>query len=235
MQKNIVITGEPKSGKSTLLWNVMCDISNKVGIVTKELRDNNTRVGFELETHTGEKALLAHVEKVTPYKVAKYFVDVPSLESILPNISSFGKEDILYLDEIGQMQLLSEQFKDAALRFFNSPNTCLATITSVYEDGFTRSVKNRDDIILVEITPRNREEKMIFILMLLKKIEKARRYVVNAERFTIQDNDTVLFKSEHDTRKLFHQNKHWNCSCDFFNQYKICSHSIATEEFIKSR
>lgn len=232
MQKNIIITGEPKSGKSTLLANIIRDISNTVGIVTKEIRKDDVRVGFEIESHANHKAILAHVETETKYKVSKYFVNVENLESILPEISTFKKDDVLYLDEIGQMQLFSKEFKKITLQFLDASNTCLATLTSVYSNEFTQDIKKRDDIILVELTKENRAEKEKFVQALLKKIEKARKYLSESERFTIKDS-TAELKSEHALRKLMYENGEWKCDCEFFNQHAICSHSIAIKEFIK--
>lgn len=233
MQKNIIITGEPKSGKSTLLANIIKDIPNTVGVVTKEIRNGDDRVGFEIESHANHKAILAHVESENKYKVSKYFVNVENLESMLPEISMFKKDDVLYLDEIGQMQLFSKEFKKITLQFLDASNTCLTTLTSVYSDEFTQDIKKRDDIILVELTKENREEKEKFVRRLLKKIEKARRYLSEPERSTIKGSEAKL-KSEHGLRKLILQDEEWECNCDFFSQYGICSHSIAVKEFTKS-
>jgi len=160
----------PKSGKSSLLAKVIEGIPNKVGFVTKEIRVNGERVGFEIETNNGKKAVLSHVDLKTPNKVSKYFVDVEALESVLPHVSSFEDSNVLYLDEIGQMQLFSEKFKDAVLKFLNSKNTCVATLSAVYEDDFIESIKKRDDIILVELTEENREEKGKLVRQLIKNI-----------------------------------------------------------------
>jgi len=177
MRKNILITGKPKSGKSTLLKKIICGIPNKKGFVTNEMLGENGRVGFEIETHEGNKATLAHTDFRTPYDVSKYFVDIDNLELILPTVEDFDSNDLLYLDEIGQMQLFSEKFKEFVLHYFNSTNTCLASISYIYEDEFTKSLKKRDDIILIEITAKDREEKEKFITQLLRKIEKAKKYI----------------------------------------------------------
>lgn len=189
MQNNILITGQPRSGKSTLLRKLILPIDNKVGLVTNEVLGQNGRVGFEMETHKGEKALLAHIDFNTPYKVSKYFVDIGSLESIIPKVLKFSDDNFLYLDEIGQMELFSEKFKELTLKYLNAPNTCLATISYVYEDDFTKSIKEREDVILIEITPENREEKEVFISQLLKKIEKSKKYISEPERCSQSPSD----------------------------------------------
>jgi nucleoside-triphosphatase THEP1 len=232
MQKNILITGKPKSGKSTLLKKLISTIPHKVGLITNEILGEHGRVGFEIETYSGHKTVLAHVDFETQHRVSKYFVNIESLESMLPEISRFESSDLLYLDEIGQMQLFSEKFKELILQYLDSQNTCLATISYVFEDDFTKSIKERDDILLVEISVETREEKEKFITQLLKKIEKAKGYVSEPERFTISDSKVEL-KSEHGIRTLTFTNGEWNCDCDFYRKYSICSHVIATKEVVK--
>lgn len=229
MQKNIVITGASKSGKSTLLRKIISTIPDKVGFVTNEILGEDGRVGFEIEAYTGRKTVLAHIDFQTEEKVSKYFVDTRNLESMLPEIADFKENDFLYLDEIGQMQLFSEKFKELVLRYLDSPNTCLATLSYVFEDDFTKQIRERGDIVLVEISAEDREEKEEFITQLLKKIEKARRYISEPERFTVRGSHVDL-RSEHGTRHLTRVDGTWRCDCEFSARYGICSHSIATRE-----
>src|SRR3989344_1751408 len=107
MRKNILITGLPKSGKSTLLESVVSKIPNKVGFLTREVKIDGARVGFEIESHTGNKSILAHIAHKAEHKVSRYFVDVNSLNAIIPTVKEFQIADTLYLDEIGEMQLFS--------------------------------------------------------------------------------------------------------------------------------
>jgi len=158
MKKNVLITGMPKSGKSTLLRKLIADVPDKVGFVTNEMLGEQGRVGFEIETHGGHKATLAHVDLETGAKVSKYFVEIDNLESLIPEVSSYESGDILYLDEIGEMQLFSKKFEELVLQYLDSSNTCLATISSVYENEFARAIKTREDVNLIELTPENREE-----------------------------------------------------------------------------
>ncbi|OGI61983.1 hypothetical protein A2645_00910 [Candidatus Nomurabacteria bacterium RIFCSPHIGHO2_01_FULL_39_9] len=232
MQKNIIVTGKPKSGKSTLLNKVISSIPNKIGFVTNEVRVDEKRIGFELQTHIGSRAMLASVDFNSPYKVSKYFVDIKNLESIIPEVSNFSSNDFLYLDEIGQMELFSEKFKELVNKYLNSPNTCIATLSYIFEDNLTKSIKERDDVILVEITAENRENKEQFITQLIKKIGKAKNYINEPDRFIFKDSEVEL-RSEHGVRKLTFQDGNWNCVCDFYKQYGICSHIIATKEFVK--
>ena len=229
MQKNILITGKPKSGKSTLLNKVMPGTPKRVGFITKEIRANGQRIGFEIQTHLGNKAALASTDLKTPHQVSKYFVSVENLDSVIPEVSLFADDDILYLDEIGQMELCSKKFKELTLKYLDSKNTLLATVSQVYEDDFIKEIKQRKDVILVELSEKNREAKEAFVRSLIKKIDKARGYISEPGRFTRKDSG-IEIRSEHGTRNLVLLGGKWRCNCNFFQENKICSHSIAAVE-----
>lgn len=232
MKKNILITGAVKSGKSTLLGSIIQPVAYKVGFVTEEIRIGGVRVGFKIVTSAGKESIFAHVDFRTPYPVAKYHVDIEQLESLLPDIELYQPRDLLYIDEIGQMQLLSETFKKTVTTFLDTPNTTIMTISSVFQDSFIDAVKARGDVILVEITPETRDERLVYINGLLGKIEKAKGYVSEPGRFVFGDTHVTL-TSSHGTRRLTKTaDNTWSCTCDFYAQYSICSHAIATEELI---
>lgn len=229
MIKNILITGIPKSGKSTLLRNVISAQPNKIGFITNEIRDNEGRVGFELETCKGTKSVLSHIDFHTPIKVSKYFVDIKNLDSIFPEVSEFSTNDILYLDEIGQMQLFSANFQKLVEKYLDAENTLVATLSTVYQDGFTDSIRARKDVHVIEISESNRGEKEEFIKQLIRKIEKAKNYISQPDKFVRKGNNIEL-ASEHGIRILNKVGENWKCSCDFFASFNICSHVIAATE-----
>lgn len=170
MKKNILITGMPRSGKSTLLNKVIANFDNKVGFVTNEIRENGERVGFEFVTNTGEKSILASKKIETDFKVSRYFVNINNLSIIIPKVYNFENDDLLYIDEIGQMELFSENFKRLVQKYLDSPNICIATISKIYNDDFIEEIKKRGDIILIEITEENRNEKEKIIEQYIKKM-----------------------------------------------------------------
>jgi len=233
MRKNILLTGMPRSGKSTLLERIVEEQQNKVGLLTKEVRENEERTGFEAVNHLGEKALIASIYVKSEIQISKYFVDFENLNKLIPSVLKFNKTNFLYLDEIGQMQMHSERFKELTLTYLNSDNVCLATVSKIYSDAFIDSVKNRPDIILVEITPENREEKYQFVTKLIGKIKKGERYVSQPEIFKFSLN-TVTANTEHGEKHLTKKDDSWSCDCEFYDANKICSHVIALEELYKN-
>ena len=83
-RKNIIVTGMPRTGKTTLVENSISLVAEKQGFLTKEIRGkDNERVGFESITADGACAVIAHVNMPSPHKVGKYGVDVSAFDALL--------------------------------------------------------------------------------------------------------------------------------------------------------
>jgi nucleoside-triphosphatase THEP1 len=154
----ILITGKNRSGKTTLLTDLLADMSPKQGFLTVEVRQNSDRIGFDLVNENGRTIPLARTEMATDFTVGRYFVDVAALDKYLESYKDIRPNHLLYIDEIGQMQLYSTQFKQIVLQYINSDNHFIGTITCVYKDAFVEEINNRPDILRCKITPENRRE-----------------------------------------------------------------------------
>lgn len=142
MKKNILLTGEPRSGKSTLLKNLIKPERNKSGFVAEEILEDGKRIGFDVVNHLGNRAILARTDQITPHSVSRYFVQVDSLESLLPSVAKYDDGDLLYIDEIGQMQLYSEHFEQHVMHCLDSPNIVISTISQVYDDVLIQEIND---------------------------------------------------------------------------------------------
>lgn len=158
MITNILLTGLPKSGKSTLLSSLVTSLDHAVGMSVLEVLDNaNNRTGFTIETHTGTKRLFASTNITSNKKMFDtYYVHLDALAEAMKECTLFSQSDILYLDEIGQMQLELPEFESFAATYLDAPNICIATVSRIFSNEFTTAVKNRSDVLLIELTPENR-------------------------------------------------------------------------------
>ena len=63
---------------------------------------------------------------------------------------------------------------------------------------------------------------------LVSKIEKAKRYAEQPNRIKILDF-VVDFQGEHSNHQVSYRSGKWNCTCNFFSQVGICSHTMALQ------
>jgi len=68
---------------------------------------------------------------------------------------------------------------------------------------------------------------------LIGKIEKAKRYAHEPERITFKDL-AVDFRGENDTYRVSYKADRWQCTCLFFSQRGICSHTMALQRLLSS-
>ncbi|MCK4352586.1 NTPase [candidate division WOR-3 bacterium] len=149
--KNILLSGKPGSGKTTLVLKAIKDIK-AYGFYTKEIRKNGERVGFELCTITGEKGILAHKDIKSNLRVGKYGVGLKDLEEIGVSAIKEGIKNnaLIVIDEIGKMELFSDKFKSIVFEALDSKSTVLATIMEK-NHPVSDQIKARQDVKLVKI------------------------------------------------------------------------------------
>ena len=67
---------------------------------------------------------------------------------------------------------------------------------------------------------------------LIGKIEKAHRYAEEPERISMH-KFRATFKGENgDYAVGFAENDGWNCTCNFFQSWDYCSHTMALEKLL---
>jgi nucleoside-triphosphatase len=170
-KKNILITGLPGVGKTTLIKNIVEALKDlrPVGFYTAEIREGGIRKGFEWISLDGRKGLLSHTDIQSPHRVGKYKVNVKGFETFLGSIPFLHPSTrLVIIDEIGKMECFSERFKECLIECLNSEKWVLATI-ALKGSGFIEEVKRRHDIKLFEITQRNRNSLLPDILSEVEK------------------------------------------------------------------
>jgi len=158
----LLITGRPGVGKTTLVRRVAEGQGARLGgFYTEEIRRGGVRMGFRLVTLDGHAAVFAHVDFAThsPHRVGRYGVDLSALEGIgvaaLHRAARRGQ--VVLVDEIGKMELLSPGFRAALEGIAAGPAPLLATITAAahpWADAF----KRRPGGVLLTLTPTNRDQ-----------------------------------------------------------------------------
>lgn len=127
----VLITGQPGCGKTTLIKKMSRSLSIPFcGFFTNEIRHGRKRIGFEIESFAGDKAVMSHIDIKSPYRVGKYGIDIESIDRIAAfEIEiALSENRLLIVDEIGKMELFSQRFKDLILKVFKTEIPFLCTI-----------------------------------------------------------------------------------------------------------
>ena len=112
----------------------------------------------------GERCLLSHQQMNSPYRVGPYGIDIRGFENFLDSISFSNPHNrLVIIDEIGKMECFSSRFKKLVREALDSEKWVIATVAFKGE-GLIAEVKTRQDIMLFEITKRNRDSSFPEIL-----------------------------------------------------------------------
>ncbi|WP_448577783.1 NTPase [Thermosphaera sp.] len=158
---NIVITGRPGVGKSTVFLRVVTSLKERgevvTGFRTPEVREGGVRIGFKIvDLYTGEEAWLAKRGVDSPVRVGSYGVLVDEASELIRRSleTALKSKSIVGIDEVGPMELKIPVFKPLLLRILEKD---VAKILVVHERLNDRDILTRlENATWYEITELNR-------------------------------------------------------------------------------
>jgi len=169
-KRNILITGPPGCGKSTVIEKVINRMKEPVGgFFTREIKERDRRVGFSINTVDGREGILAHQNIRSQFRVGKYGVNIEDIDSLAVSaIIPAQRKQVIVIDEIGKMECFSDLFKKTLIQVLDSPNCVIGSI-ALKGDPFIQGIKNRDDVTVSSVTPETRDSLVENILGFIKK------------------------------------------------------------------
>ena len=158
LPKNILITGLPGCGKSTIIEKIVQRLNRpSTGFFTREILDKDRRVGFSITTLDGRRGILAHIDIRSPYKLGKYNINLQDIDKIaVPAMIPESENLVIVVDEIGKMECFSTIFRQTLTKALDAANTVVGSI-SHKGDAFIRAIKKRPDTRLISVSERNRD------------------------------------------------------------------------------
>nr|XP_022904219.1 cancer-related nucleoside-triphosphatase homolog [Onthophagus taurus] len=169
MSNNLILTGYPGVGKTTLIKKIVNYLQSKhievTGFYTEEVRkDTKNRIGFDVITLEGKQGVLArtkeHTNEESKHYVGQYLVFPDQLESlVLPLFQVPAK--VIVIDEIGKMELFSDKFKTEVTNLFKSKSKLVIATIPVkkgYPIKFVEDIREnpQNDVIMVNRENRNK-------------------------------------------------------------------------------
>jgi len=159
MKHVCLLTGPPRSGKTTLIKEAVAGFRGRAGgFYTEEIREQGERTGFRLVTLDGREAVLSHVRLQSPYRVGKYGVDVTALEEVgVTALLDAGQHsDLVVIDEIGKMEMFSLKFREAVIQVISGDRKALGTVL-LHHHAWSDVVKTRPEVSLVMLNRDNHD------------------------------------------------------------------------------
>ncbi len=154
---NIFVTGNPRSGKSTLIQRLLDEISDKKvsGFVTPEIKINDVRQGFKIIDLVSKKEeILASLNIKHGPSVSRYKVNVEGIDAIMDKfLENYESSEYVIIDEIGMMEFYSKKFRETVRMVLSSDKKVVATLSKKfvkeYKDKvqiYTLTRENFDDV-----------------------------------------------------------------------------------------
>jgi nucleoside-triphosphatase THEP1 len=157
---NILVTGAPATGKTTLMRRVLEGLPKRMavrGFYTQEIRGRKGRTGFRLVGSNNDERVFAHVNIQSDVRVGRYGIDVHGFEAFLAGLDLLNPNaELVFVDEIGKMECYSRQFRKLVEELLNAPRAFVATVGQKAGE-FPRTVQKRDDALVMHLTPDNRD------------------------------------------------------------------------------
>ncbi|RLE81463.1 MAG: hypothetical protein DRJ51_03755 [Thermoprotei archaeon] len=175
----VFITGRPGIGKTTAILKIveLCKRNGlKIGgMVTKEIRERGVRTGFQIiDLMGGRRGLLASIYASKGPRVGKYRVILEDLESVGVEAieQAIAEADVVFIDEIGPMELFSQKFQETVVRALESPKPLIGTVhIRARAFPFTRKILEKYKPLVIELSLSNRNRVPFQIYELLRKYQ----------------------------------------------------------------
>lgn len=168
--KNIFLIGEKGIGKSTLLFKILNLLDCSIGGYYEKKIPCEDGIKFDMiSLYDGS---FNNIIGITDLKSLRPQIFEEVFESVGVDIleKSLKNRDCIVMDEIGFFESKSERFKSEVLRALDSDKPVIGVLKKCSSE-FISEIKQRDDVVIFEVTLENREFLLNRIIDYVKFLE----------------------------------------------------------------
>jgi nucleoside-triphosphatase len=172
----LILTGQPGVGKTTVVTRVVYQLRKSGlsvgGIYSRERRAGRVRTGFEMTNLlTGETGVLADLKGEGP-RLGRYRVNLVSLAQFASRgiLEAVERADVVVVDEVGPMELLSPEFRRAVSGLLNAGKPSILVVHRSIRDPLVEEIRANPGALIFEVTLQNRDKIVEEIEAMIKKV-----------------------------------------------------------------
>ncbi len=160
MKNKIILSGAPSIDLAYFLNTLVEKIPRAVGLVTSPILAGLKVVGLRMHPlpfDGNHEFVIAHQDNTdSNLYVDHYGIYEDALEQVAEYaLSLLGKDfsptDILYLGELGKIQLSSPSFIATVRKYLDLPNSAILTLSDSYNSKFTNEFRRHPHVSVIDI------------------------------------------------------------------------------------
>lgn len=182
--KNILLTGHTGVGKTTLLYKIIERLNLSIGgfkvdRYINQIGSTETKTFILSSLFNGiDNFIIAKLRSTDSSFDMNIFPEEFEKASIAVMNRSIMERDVIVLDEIGVMESNSPLFKQSIIDSFESPKLVIGILKD-RDAPFLNSIRNRDDVDIINVTCENRSSLLQTILDMLQNHFKGDNVIRN--------------------------------------------------------